>query len=243
LHHVVLEYWSRGNSTIHRRDPRAKIVTLLVFLVVLATAHRNLVALSLALFALLFAGVIAARLPFAGAVARAGIVLPFSAVFAAVCWLAGDPSRGIALLLKSYLSALAVLVAVSTTPLPALIRGLEMTGAPRFLLMVAQFLYRYLFVISEEAQHMSKAARSRGATARSLVGSRSRFRAAAGALAVLFARSYGRAEDIHRAMLARGFAGQFRTLGALHFRGSDACFTALASLAPVLLRIAVERGG
>ena len=33
-----------------------------------------------------------------------------------------------------------------------------MTGAPRFLLMVAQFLYRYLFVISEEAQHMRKAA-------------------------------------------------------------------------------------
>jgi len=243
LHHVVLERWSRGNSLIHRRDPRAKIVTLLVFLVVLATAQHNLVTLSLALFALLLAAVIAARLPLAGALGRAGIVLPFTAVFAAICWLAGDPVRGIALLLKSYLSALAVLVAVSTTPLPVLIRGLETMGVPRFLLMVAQFLYRYLFVISEEAQHMSKAAASRGATARSLVGGRSRFRAAAGALAVLFARSYGRAEDVHRAMLARGFAGHFRTLGALDFRRSDACFAALASLAPVLLRVAVERAG
>ena len=155
----------------------------------------------------------------------------------------GDPSRGVALLLKSYLSALAVLLVVSTTPLPSLIRGLEMTGAPRFLLMVAQFLYRYLFVISEEAQHMSKAAASRGATPLSLMGGRARFRAAAGALAVLFARSYGRAEDIHRAMLARGFAGRFRTLGTLHFRGADACFAAIASLAPVLVRLAVERVG
>jgi len=60
---------------------------------------------------------------------------------------------------------------------------------------------------------------------------------------VLFARSYGRAEDIHRAMLARGFTGQFRPLGSLHFRGSDACFTALASLAMVLLRVTIERGG
>jgi cobalt/nickel transport system permease protein len=243
LHHVVVERWSRGDSLIHRRDPRAKIVTLLVFLVVLATAHRNLLTLSVALLALLSAAAITARLPLGSALLRAGIVLPFTGVFALVCWLAGDPSRAMAVLLKSYLSALAVLVAVSTTPLPALIRGLEMTGAPRFLLMVAQFLYRYLFVISEEAQHMSKAAQSRGATARSLVGSGSRFRAAAGALAVLFARSYGRAEDIHRAMLARGFAGHFRTLGALDFRGSDACFAVLASLAPVLLRAAAERVG
>ena len=67
--------------------------------------------------------------------------------------------------MKSYLSALAVLLLVSTTPLPVLLRGFEMLGAPRFLLMVAQFLYRYLFVISEEAQHMRKAAMARGATA------------------------------------------------------------------------------
>ena len=90
-------------------------------------------------------------------------MLPFTAVFAAVSWLAGDPARGAALVLKSYLSALAVLLLVSTTPLPVLLRGFEIAGAPRFLLMVAQFLYRYLFVISEEAQHMRKAAAWRAA--------------------------------------------------------------------------------
>ena len=93
-------------------------------------------------------------------------MLPFSLVFAAVCWLAGDPARGLALAIKSYLSALAVLILVATTPLPALLGGLESLGAPRFLLMVAQFLYRYLFVISEEAQHMRIAAASRGAAER-----------------------------------------------------------------------------
>ena len=65
-----------------------------------------------------------------------------------------------------------MLLVVSTTPLPVLLRGLEMTGAPRFLLMVAQFLYRYLFVISEEAQHMSKAAASRGASVGGMAGQR-----------------------------------------------------------------------
>ena len=241
MHHVVLERWSRGASPIHRRDPRAKLAALLVFLVVLATAQHSLPALAGALFLLLCAALLWARLPVMGALARACIVLPFTLVFAAVAWMSGDPGRGLSLLLKSYLSALAVLLVVSTTALPVLLRGLEMTGAPRFLLMVAQFLYRYLFVISEEAQHMSKAAASRGASVRGLMGNGARFRAAAGALAVLFARSYGRAGDIHRAMLARGFLGHFQPLFALRFQSRDAAFALLASLAPVLLRLAVER--
>ena len=140
------------------------------------------------------------------------------------------------LLGKSYISALAVLVLVSTTPLPQLLRGLELLGAPRFLLMVAQFLYRYLFVISEEAQHMRVAARSRGGKGQS----GSRFRAAAGALAVLFSRSYARAEAIHRAMIARGFQGRFRLLTALHFGWADAVFLLAAAAAPAFIRVAAE---
>jgi energy-coupling factor transporter transmembrane protein EcfT len=47
------------------------------------------------------------------------------------------------------------------------------------------------------------------------------FQAAAGAIAVLFARSYGRAERIHQAMLARGFQGHFELLDTPAFGPSD----------------------
>ena len=241
MHHVTLDRWSRGASALHRRDPRVKIAAVLVFLVVLATAHRELAWLGAAMFLILCIATRQARIPLAGVLARAGVVLPFTIVFAAVSWLAGDAARGAALVMKSYLSALAVLLLVSTTPLPVLLRGFEMTGAPRFLLMVAQFLYRYLFVISEEAQHMRKAAWSRGASVRGLAGNSARFRAAAGALAVLFARSYARAEEIHRAMLARGFPGFFRPLVELHFHRADITFLVAGSLAPVILRVLIER--
>lgn len=241
MHHVVLERWSRRSSPMHRSDPRAKIVALLVFLVVLTTSRRDLLLIALGLGGYLCFTILWSRLPLIGALGRAAVVLPFSIAFALVCWMSGDPAKGVHLAAKSYLSALAVLLVVSTTPLPTLMRGLEALGAPRFLLMVGQFLYRYLFVISEEGQHMAKAAQSRGATAAGIVGQTARFRAAAGALAVLFARSYGRAAEIHRAMLARGFQGHFETATALRFRKADLGLAIGGSLAPVVLRVAVER--
>jgi cobalt/nickel transport system permease protein len=230
VHHVVLDQWSRGASALHRRDPRAKVVPLLIFLVVLATAHRSLPILAASFLALLCASILYARVPLGGALLRAALVLPFTVVFAVATWIAGEPARATALVLKSYLSALAVLLLVSTTPLPVLLRGIEKLGAPRFLLMVAQFLYRYLFVISEEAQHMRKAAAARGGS----------FRSAAGAIAVLFARSYQQAGDIHRAMLARGFEGRFQPLAAPHFHVADVIFLLVASAIPVAMRTAVE---
>jgi cobalt/nickel transport system permease protein len=235
VHHAIVDEWSRRSSAVHRRDPRAKAAALLVFLVAVATAGRHLEWLGPAYFLLLTAGYAAARIPLAGGLGRAAAVLPFTVVFSAIAALGGDTARAVHLLVKSYLSAAAVLLLVATTPLPALLRGLDGLGAPRFLLMVAQFIYRYLFVISEEAQHMRTAAMARAGSAsiRKL-----RFRAAAGALAVLFARSHARAADIHRAMLARGFNGAFRLLSPPRFAAADALFLLPAAVFPIAIRLA-----
>lgn len=215
MHHVVLERWSRRDSAVHAADPRIKLAATLTFLVAVATSTAVPPAAALGYAALLAAGMAASRLPWTGLLARAAIVLPFSGAFAVVSVIAGEPERALALAVKSYLSAVAVLLLVATTPLPSLLHAAERLGAPRMLVLVAQFLYRYLFVISEQSQHMRQAARCRGdLTPLDRVRRRSRFRAAAGALAVLFGRSYQRAEAIHRAMLARGFKGQFRPLAS-----------------------------
>lgn len=240
MHHVVLDRWSRQSSPLHRRDARAKIIAVLVFLVVLATAHRSFISLGLAYFLILIAAGLVAGLPVFAALRRAAVVLPFTAVFAAISVAAGEPMRAAVLVLKSYLSALAVLILVSTTPLPELLRGLECMGVPRYLLMVVQFLYRYLFVISEEAQHMRAAAQAKSGSMRRALFHRSPFSAAAGALGVLFARSYGHAEGVYQAMLARGFQGHFRTITSPVFKKADAVFL-LAALAVLAgLRLVLE---
>lgn len=231
MHHVMVDRWSRGTSFLHCRDPRSKIAALLVFLIVLATTAGNAFFTLAFDLVLLLAGVAVARLPVVTILLRAAMVLPFSLAFAAMSWLAGDRLRALALMEKTYLSALAVLLIVATTPLPALLHGLESLGAPRLLITVVQFLYRYLFVISEQAQHMRLAATSRQGSGRVR---KSTFHAAAGALAVLFARSYYRADGIHRAMIARGFNGKLPLKHPVRFGKADAAF-ALCICAVVLL--------
>ena len=179
-------------------------------------------------------GIAASKLPAAALLRRAALVLPFSACFAILTWWSGDPVRAIALAEKSFFSGLAALLLIATTPLTELLRGLEWFRVPRRLLLVIQFLYRYLFVISEQAQHMRLAARSRRGT-----GKTGGFQASAGALGVLFARSWERADGIYQAMLARGFTGRFRPLARPPFGAADAMFLAIAIALAEGIRLAV----
>jgi cobalt/nickel transport system permease protein len=220
LHHVVVERWSRLDSTLHRLDPRAKLAGLLCFLVAVSTTPAGAQTAFLAFAALLSIAAILSRLPFAALLRRALLVLPFTATFALITWWSGDPVRALALAERTLLSGLAALLLIGTTALPQLAAALETLGAPRTLLLVVQFLYRYLFVISEQAQHMRLAAQSRQGSA----GGKWRFRSAGGALSVLFARSSERADGIYRAMLARGFDGRFPTAAPATFATRDVLF-------------------
>jgi cobalt/nickel transport system permease protein len=221
LHHVVVERWSRARSPLHSLDARAKLGALLSFLVAVSTTPSRAQAAFGAYAALIVAAMAASRLPLGGLIRRAALVLPFSATFALITWWSGQPLRALALAEKSFLSGVAALLLIATTPLTELLAALETLGAPRLLILVVQFLYRYLFVISEQAQHMRLAARSRhGAAAHGRLG----FRAAAGALGVLFARSWERADGIYHAMLARGFSGRFSPAVRPHFHAADFVF-------------------
>lgn len=231
MHHVVLERWSRGRSPLHARDARVKIIALIAFLIGLATIPRLNPAVAAGYVVLLATGILLSGLPPLGILLRSLVIIPFSGVFALVSWLAGDPIRAVSLIERSYLSVLAVLLLVGTTPFPSLMAALESLGTPRFLVLVIQFLYRYLFVISEQAQHMRVAASCRAGSGPRLV-----FQAAAGAVAMLFARSYERAEGIHRAMISRGFEGHFALSAPGTIGPADALLLAVVICCALLLR-------
>lgn len=232
MHHVVVERWSRGRTWLHQRDARAKLIAALALILAVATTHQQHYRGVFAYAAFVIALTLAARLPLWEMIARAGVVLPFSAAFAVASYLGGDPHRAAALLWKSYLSAYTVLLLVSTTPLVDLLRALEWFRIPGLVILISQFLYRYLFVISEQAQHMRLAARCRAGQSRGLG-----FHGAASALSVLFVRSYARADGIQQAMLARGFRGHFPALSIQGFNRVDALFSVLSVAVCAAVRI------
>lgn len=217
MHHLVVDTWARASSPLHARHAQAKILVLLAFLAAVSTTAPATQWAFAAYAALLLAAALVSQLPLAGLLARATLVLSFSATFALLTWWSGDTLRALALAEKSYLSGFAVLLFVATTPLTASTSALDAWHCPRQLLLVIQFLYRYLFVIAEQAQRMRQAARCRS-------GRRFDFRAGAGALGVLFARSWQRADGVHQAMLARGFQGRFVIAAPARFRAADGLF-------------------
>ena len=227
MHQLVVERWSRGSSPLHSRDARAKLLALIAFLIAVSTTTSQKAFGAYA--GLLVIAIAAARLPVFAVLRRAVLVLPFSATFALITWLAGEPLRALALAEKSFLSGVAALLLIATTPMTELMPALERLGVPRPLVLVVQFLYRYLFVLSGQAHRMRLAARARG----------SRFRSSAGALAVLFARSSERADGVYRAMLARGFSGRFLPLVSRRFGAADAAFVFAAIAVSLAIRLAI----
>jgi len=261
LHLVLLDRWNELESPLHRLDPRSKILAVAALVLFLVLSSRGLAVKIPAVGALLAAMILLSRVPLPYCLKRACLVLPFSLMAVGVAllgkWLPGGEGwTGISvetaagIVGKSYLSALAVLLLVATTRLSELLKALERLRVPGSFLMIVQFLYRYLFVLSEEAQHMSYARQSRSAGRLSGVGilargllqvagrkrqarmptPRGRLRAAATGLAVLFARSYARAERIHRAMLARGFTGVLPVRHALRWQARDFVFVGLTAV-------------
>lgn len=243
MHHLEVEGWSRGASPLHRRDARTKLAALTAFLIAVSTTpiHAGPLRVSFAYLgaylgyaALLLSAAAASQVPVTGLLRRAALVLPFSATFALITWFSGDPSRALAIAEKSFLSGFGALLLIATTPLIQLLAALESLRVPRLLILVTQFVYRYLFVISEHAQHMRLAAQSRysaGAPAAR------RFKAGSGALSVLFARSWERADGIYRAMLARGFSGRFVPLVRPHLHTADLGFLAASVAACLVIRL------
>jgi cobalt/nickel transport system permease protein len=231
LRQARIERWSRGDSSLHRRHAAAKILVAFALLISIGTLTRYSAPACALYLALLLAGAGVARLPVGAVLWGATVVLPFALCFAVVSALAGDPAKAVVFVVRAWLSAQVAILLVATTPMPQLIAGLEALRLPRFLLQVMQFLYRYLTVLAQEAGAMIQAGSSRAGTLRTL-----RFREAAAIAGVLFARSYARAQAIHRAMVSRGFEGRLPAIPQARFQLTDAVF----GFGAVLLIIAVR---
>ncbi len=134
--------------------------------------------------------------------------------------------------LKSWISVQAALLLSFTTRFPDLVEALRQLHVPRLLVAIIGFMYRYLAVLSEEAGRLNRARLSRSAVVEGRGGGSIRWRAGVvgGMVGSLFLRSYERSERVYAAMQARGFDGEFRSMGARALTATDwAAFAVVAA--------------
>jgi cobalt/nickel transport system permease protein len=228
-----LDRFSYRETYVHRLDPRAKVVATLLFAFVVVSfpKYEVLSLLPFFLFPILIGAL--GDIP-AGFIARKVVAVSPFAVFvgifnpifdsSTVAIVPGFPvSAGwvsfASILVKFALTISAALLLIATTSFPGICRGLRRLGFPALFVSQLLFLYRYLFVLMEEARRVVRARDmrsfgTRGAGPRVLVR----------IVGTLFLRTVERAERIYGAMLARGFRGEVPSMRREALRPSDAFF-------------------
>jgi cobalt/nickel transport system permease protein len=226
---LALDDLAAGARARGQPDPRALLLAALACIGTTVSFERHTVSalLPLALFPTVLA--IRAQLPWhmlrRALLLAAPFVLMvglFNPLFErqTVLWLAGWPISGgwlslLSILLRAALTISTALVLVVSTGMPALCNALTRLQVAQPLILQLWLLYRYLFVLGAEAARMDTARRLRaGASARASLATW------AALLGQLLLRSVDRAQRLHQAMLARGFAGQL-PCAPLQWRAAD----------------------
>lgn len=234
-----------GDSSLHRLDPRAKVLATAAFaLAVSSFGHYEVSGLvPFALFPLALA--VVGGVPWGYLLKRIRLALPFVLVLGAFNPLldrqvllqvgpiavSGGWLSFSSMALKLILTVASAVVLVGTTSMDGVCQALERLGLPRVFTVLLGFLHRYLFALAEEAGRMLRARELR-ANGRRLT--HQEFGPLAGHLLL---RTWDRAQRIHQAMLARGFEGEFHVLRRQAFGVRDAAFVLSWSALFILFRL------
>jgi len=179
----------------------------------------------------LAAMIFAARVPLKWVLIRFVPVLPFVGLGAVGLLLGGSKETFVQVTVKMFLCVGAAIWLSATTPFAQLLDSLRKLKVPSLLTIMLSFMFRYLFVIAEEAMRMSLAYQSRCPRKQTLKDAEN-----VGKLAgALMLRTYNRAERIYLAMLSRGFDGEFRTISVQQMTFAD--FTLLIAFTGLLALI------
>lgn len=222
-----------GNSPLHRMDPRAKLITTLMFIGTVVSFGKYdisaLVPFTLYPFVLMAWG----GLPASYLAKKILLVSPFAFFIGifnplidqhVIAHLGSLPITGgwisfFSILLRFALTVGAALVLIALTGFHTVCMGLEKLKVPRPFVVQLLFLYRYIFVLMDEGARMVRARSLRSFNAKGrglkIFGSM---------IGHLLLRTMDRAQRIHLAMCCRGFDGHIRLIHPMTFGVRETAF-------------------
>lgn len=234
-HIHALDQYHEENSPIHGLDARPKLVVTLAFIVAITAIPHGAWPAFLVLLGTIGIVMVLSHVPPLVILRRSMVALPFAlAAVTLVFTIDGTPlgsfkvgswhisitHQGVvaftSIMVKAWLAVLVATLLTATTTFPDLLVAMRGLRLPRVIISIISFMYRYIFVIADEALRLQRAREARSAEADGKGGHSIvwRARVLGGMIGSLFLRSYERSERIYAAMLCRGFDGTIRAIRA-----------------------------
>ena len=241
-----LDSLSCQQSTIHRLDPRAKVIATAFFIVSVVSFDKYEITGLIPFFLYPIVLIAMGDLPLVYLLKKILIAAPF-AVFIGMfnplidrailinlgpVGISGGWVSFASIMLRFVLTVGAVLALIASTGFASICMSLEKMGAPNSFAVQLLFLYRYIFVLVDEASRLVRAR-----ALRSFEGRGMGFNVFTSMIGQLLLRAMDRAQRIHLAMRCRGFDGEIRIFRQLTFNRLDAAFLLGWSTLFVLMRL------
>lgn len=220
---MLQEPFAVGNSIIHRIDPRFRLISALLYSIVVAILYgfypliaSVLISGALIRTAGLDGKAVLKRLALVnGFVLIFWLILPFTAkgnILYTIAFLnIYEPGVVLALqvTLKSNAIIMAFIAMVSTMSFSTLGHTLNSLGLPQKFVFLFVLTYRYIFVIEQEYKKIWRSIKIRGFSPKTTIHC---YKTYAYMIGMIFVKASARADRVYRAMLCRGFDGCFYTL-------------------------------
>lgn len=228
-----LDELATGNTVIHRLNPCAKLLTTMVFIIVVTSFPKQMLAGLIPLCIFPVALVSLGDLPVSPLARRVVLTLPFIIFIGifnplldhSVAFQIGDVaiSNGwisfFSILTRSILAVSAALLLVATTGMEGICAALYQIKVPKVLVIQLLFMYRYLYILLEEVGRTIQAY-----NLRSFEDTGIGYKAAGSLVGQLLMRTLDRAQRIYVAMRCRGFDGNIRLNRQTRVQYQDVAF-------------------
>ena len=235
-----------GNSPLHRLDPRAKLITTLLFIMTVVSFGKYTLLAFIPFFIypvfLIFVGGLPASYllkkvllisPFAILVGIFNPIIDREIIFhIGSIGISGGLVSFFSIILRFILTVTAALILIALTGFNSVCEALSKLGVPRPFVVQLLFFYRYLFVLADEAQRMERAR-----VLRTFHFGAMQYRTFISLIGHLLLRTLDRAERIYRAMCCRGFDGHIRMMTSMKSGFKDYSFVSVWLFLFVVFRI------
>lgn len=233
----TIENLSLGESVIHRIHPMAKLITTLVFIVVVVSFNRYSLNSLLYLFAYPIILMALSDTPYKPLLKRLAVAMPFGVIagFSNIFFDTMGVEYGvisfISILLKLVLTVMAVFILVATTTMTELSYQLTKLHVPSILILQITMTYRYITVLIEEASTMFNAYIIRSKNQKGI-----KMKHMGTFLGQLLLRSIDKADHVYCAMKCRGFHGEYSRTCTRKIKPKDLIYCLILSAVFIFLR-------